>query len=100
MAATSERPVKPAAAAPEGERAADLRFSYKGWEVQVQLDCRSPEGRVAGHADIRAGSYTCRLMRAGQLGDDGMAIEILAQKARELIDDRHALAVQSRRDAG
>ena len=94
-------------AAPDGAKApsapahkAGHRFSYRGWDVLVQLDGKTLEGCVSGHAQLWAGNYSCRLVLATRHHDGAGAICALASKSRALIDDREALAASSAREAG
>jgi hypothetical protein len=77
---------------------ADHRFSFRGWNVTVHLDGLMQDGCVAGHADLRAGRYRCRLVLTDAHRDAAAAIRALAQRARALIADREALAACSKRD--
>jgi hypothetical protein len=76
----------------------DHRFSYRGWDVTVHLDGWMQDGCVAGHADLRAGHYRCRLVLTDAHREASAAIRALAQGARALIADREALAACSKRD--
>ncbi|WP_077003227.1 hypothetical protein [Variovorax sp. KK3] len=78
---------------------AEHRFQYRGWEVTVQIDGMA-DGCVAGHAQLNAGNYSCRLVLAGRHHDGSAAIDALDRKARALIDDREALAALSQRNVG
>lgn len=75
-------------------------FNYQGWDVTLQLDGVSREGHVSGHADLRAGNYSCRLVLATPHGDGASALRALAQRARTLIADREALAASIKRSGG
>ena len=50
--------------APLAKNRADHRFSFRGWQVTVQLSGVLPDGCVEGHLDLRADDYSCRLMLA------------------------------------
>ncbi|MDM0032184.1 hypothetical protein QTI33_08555 [Variovorax sp. J22P271] len=97
MSAPSEPPAADVAFFAAHAEDGEIRFSYKGWQVQLQLDGHTPEGCVTGHAEVRAGSFACRLVMASHHHDDVGALEALAQKARELIEDRETLAAESLR---
>ena len=82
---------------PAAPKEVEASFSYKGWQVLLQLDGKTREGCVAAHAEIHAGNYTCRLMLASPHYDGDGAMTALAKRARDLIDDRQALAAEIHR---
>ncbi|KWT96998.1 MULTISPECIES: hypothetical protein [unclassified Variovorax] len=64
-------------------------FDYQGWKVKVELDGGSSEGIVSGHADLFEQSrFVCRVMLSARHRDGSSAMQALARKARELIDQR------------
>ena len=78
------------------------RFTYRGWEIAVQLDGMTRDGCVSGHADLNAGAYRCRVVFASPHYDGASALQALARRARDLVDDREALAatIERRPDGG
>ena len=64
-------------------------FDYQGWKVKVELDGASTEGFVTGHADLfEQSKFMCRVMLSARHRDGSSAMQALARKARELIDER------------
>ena len=64
-------------------------FDYQGWKVKVELDGASTEGFVTGHADLfEQSKFMCRVMLSARHRDGSSALQALARKARELIDER------------
>lgn len=64
-------------------------FDYQGWKVKVALDGASSEGIVSGHADLyEQAVLVCRVMLSARHHDGGSAMQALARKAREVIDER------------
>ena len=58
-----------------------------GWEVRVYLMTHEV-GSVTGHAEISLhGDYKCRIVLAGAADDEESAIDALALKAINWIDD-------------
>jgi hypothetical protein len=73
-----------------GEPVEARRFAHgDGWEVRVYLTGHG-SGSVAGHAEVdRHGEYKCRIVLAGTAADEETAIDALAVKALNWIDDWH-----------
>ena len=72
-----------------GVNKASHDFDYQGWKVKVELDGASSEGFVTGHADLYERSkFMCRVMLSARHRDGSSAMQALARKARELIDER------------
>jgi hypothetical protein len=68
---------------------ASYDFDYLGWKVKVELDGANAEGIVSGHADLYEQSvFVCRVMLSARHRNGSSAMQALARKARELIDER------------
>ena len=64
-------------------------FDYQGWKVKLELEGASSEGIVSGHADLfERSKFVCRVMLSARHRDGSSAIQALARKAREVIDER------------
>lgn len=64
------------------------KFNYLGWQVLVQLDGLSDDGRIKAHAEARFGSRPASHFKLqGEHRNSGGAIAELAQTARTYIDN-------------
>ncbi|RZL93776.1 MAG: hypothetical protein EOP82_06645 [Variovorax sp.] len=80
---------------PPSQTALEVKFCHRAWDVCVQLDRAVSGSCGAGHADVRAGDYACRLVLASSHFDAAGAFDALSQKACALIENREALAVET-----
>jgi hypothetical protein len=68
---------------------ASYDFDYQGCKVKVALEGASSDGIVSGHADVyEQSNFVCRVMLSARHRDGSSAMQALARKARELIDER------------